>query len=310
MVFGNLSTGIEIFAASDTSNINIPLLGSIRKVRETTYRGYPIVITITDTNGSSANPSGDGIHFTEGLDAGYFLRGEALLGIKTDTTGAGYFVTNQPYKIKPADYNWGAINEALDAELTKAKEYIDANFEDDYVVKTTTTIGGGGYDSGSWKPDLKYTLVDTAEGKSLTDYYAYGLYKVEFENTDGTFGEPEWRMYSEGPQNLLDDDGNDTFEGLSYTFGKDSFGRPNVTLKRAGNDAFEGGAPYIATYTTEEDGKEALANSVPKMGCRDPSASNYDYKATIDDGTCSSNEGSNMLMYVLAAVGIGAVVLM
>ena len=165
---------------------------------------------------------------------------------------------------------------------------------------------------GNWLPDLKYTLVDTAEGKSLTDYYAYGLYKVEFEDEAGDFGEPEWRIYSEGSQDLLDDDGNDKFEGLTYTFGQDS---PTVTLQKAGADDFESRAPYMATYTTEEDGKEALANSVPKMGCRDSAASNYDYKATMDDGTCTSNEGSknegsNMLMYVLAAVGIGAVVLM
>jgi len=307
MVFGNLSTGIEIFAASDTSNINIPLLGSIRKVRETTYRGYPIIITINDTRGSSANPSGDGISFTEGLDEGMFISGEAWLGIRTDTTGAGYSVLQEIYKITPSEYNWDTINEALNDELNKAQGYIDANFEDDYVPPTNTT-GGGGYDSGTWRPDLQYTLVDTNTGKSADEYYAYGLYKVEFENTDGTFGEPEWRIYSEGPIELLDDEGNERFENLSYTFVTDA---PKVVLQDDDSDPFEGSAPYVATYTTEEDGKQALSDSVPLMGCRDKTASNYDYAATMDDGSCNYDEESksNMMM-ILVNGGIAAAAVM
>jgi hypothetical protein len=160
---------------------------------------------------------------------------------------------------------------------------------------------------GTWSPDLKYTLVDTAEGKSLTDYYAYGLYKVEFENTDGTFGEPEWRIHSEGPQELLDDEGNDRFETLTYTFGQDS---PTVTLQKAGADDFEGHAPYIATYTTEEDGKQALNDSVPLMGCRDKTANNYNHAATMDDGSCNYTEGGSNMMMILVIGGIAAAAVM
>jgi hypothetical protein len=161
---------------------------------------------------------------------------------------------------------------------------------------------------GTWRPDLKYTLVDTAEGKSLTEYYAYGLYKVEFENTDGTFGEPEWRIHSEGPMELLDDDGNDRFETMTYTFGQD---RVYVTLQVVGEDPFVGGAPYIATYTTEEDGKQALNDSVPLMGCRDKNANNYDHAATMDDGSCNYDEESksNMMM-ILVIGGIAAAAVM
>ena len=155
--------------------------------------------------------------------------------------------------------------------------------------------------SGNWSPDLTYTLVDTAEGKSLTDYYSYALYKVDFENG----GEPEWRIYSEGAQNLLDDEGNDRFDNLTYTFSQDS---PMITLQRTDGEPFEDIAPYMATYTTEDEGKEALKNSIPVMGCRDQAASNYDYTATLDDGSCSyTEEGSNM-MPLLIMGGIAAVV--
>jgi hypothetical protein len=156
--------------------------------------------------------------------------------------------------------------------------------------------------SGNWSPDLTYTLVDTAEGKSLTDYYSYALYKVDFENG----GEPEWRIYSEGAQNLLDDEGNDRFDNLTYTFSQDS---PMITLQRTDGEPFEDIAPYMATYTTEDEGKEALKNSIPVMGCRDQAASNYDYTATLDDGSCSYTEESNM-MPLLIMGGIAAVVLL
>jgi len=157
--------------------------------------------------------------------------------------------------------------------------------------------------SGNWSPDLTYTLVDTAEGKSLTDYYSYALYKVDFENG----GEPEWRIYSEGAQNLLDDEGNDRFDNLTYTFSQDS---PMITLQRTDGEPFEDIAPYMATYTHEDEGKEALKNSIPVMGCRDQAASNYDYTATLDDGSCSyTEEGSNM-MPLLIMGGIAAVVLL
>ena len=58
------------------------------------------------------------------------------------------------------------------------------------------------------------------------------------------------------------------------------------------------------------EGKEALKNSIPIMGCRDQAASNYDYTATLDDGSCSyTEEGSNM-MPLLVIGGIAAVVLL
>jgi len=153
---------------------------------------------------------------------------------------------------------------------------------------------------GTWRPDLQYTLVDTNTGKSADEYYAYGLYKVEFENTDGTFGEPEWRIYSEGPIELLDDDGNERFENLSYTFVTDA---PKVVLQDDDSDPFEGSAPYVATYTTEEDGKQALSDSVPLMGCRDKTASNYDYAATMDDGSCTYGDETKDSMLPFIAIG-------
>ena len=66
----------------------------------------------------------------------------------------------------------------------------------------------------------------------------------------------------------------------------------------------------ILTAKTEDEGKEALKNSIPVMGCRDQAASNYDYTATLDDGSCSyTEEGSNM-MPLLIMGGIAAVVLL
>jgi len=295
MVFGNLPTGIEIFESSDTSNIKIPLLGSRRIVTETTYRNYPISVSI----------DGD-ISFTENedliLQTGLFNVGEALMSLKTSTTGAGYYERTL-YKFSPQDYSMGEITRAIDDEIDKAKEYIDTNFENDYVdTGGVMTVGGGGYAISEWSPDLTFTLVDTAEAKSLTDFYSYALYKVDFEN-----GEPEWRIYSEGPKNLLDDEGNDRFDNLTYTFSQDS---PMITIQRTDGEPFEDIAPYMATYTTEDEGKEALKNSIPVMGCRDQAASNYDYTATLDDGSCSyTEEGSNM-MPLLIMGGIAAVVLL
>jgi len=156
--------------------------------------------------------------------------------------------------------------------------------------------------SGNWSPDLTYTLVDTAVGKSLTEWYSYALYKVEFESG----GEPEWRIHSEGAQNLLDDEGNDRFETLTYTHSQDS---PKITLQYTDSEPFEDYAPYVATYTTEEEGKEALKNSIPVMGCRDQAASNYDYAATLDDGSCSYTEESNR-MPLLIMGGIAAAFLL
>ena len=175
-------------------------------------------------------------------------------------------------------------------------------------LSTGLEVFEGSQDSdGNWKPDLQYTIVDTNTGNSATHYYAYGLYKVEFENVAGGFGEPEWRIYSEGPIELLDDDGNDRFENLTYTFVADT---PKVVLQDGDNDPFEGLAPYVATYTTEEDGKQALNDSVPLMGCRDKTATNYDHTATMDDGSCAYTEESSNMMMILVIGGIAAAALL
>lgn len=291
MVFGNLPTGLEIFESSDTSNIEIPLLGSRRTVTETTYRNYPISVSIDS-----------GISFTENedliLQTGIFAVGEALMALTTSITGAGYYERTL-YKFSPQDYSMGEITRAIDDEIDKAKEYIDTNFENDYVATNQVmTVGGGGYAIPDWQPELTFTLLDTKIETVLDTFYAYGLYKVEFSN-----GEPEYRIYGETATEA---------EGLNYEFAQDT---PMVTITTTdaeGNtsEPFINPATYIATYTTKDEGEEALASSVPKGGCRDQAASNYDYTATLDDGSCSyTEEGSNM-MPLLVIGGIAAVVLL
>ena len=71
--------------------------------------------------------------------------------------------------------------------------------------------------------------------------------------------------------------------------------------------------PYIATYATEAEGLEALAQAVPKLGCRDKTANNYDYTATLDDGTCSYDpEAAPKLITgtVIAAIAVGALIIL
>jgi hypothetical protein len=52
-----------------------------------------------------------------------------------------------------------------------------------------------------------------------------------------------------------------------------------------------------------------LKDSIPTLGCRDSTANNYNYLATLDDGSCSYEEESNM-MPLLIMGGLAAVILL
>jgi|TARA_R110001583_G_scaffold93680_1_gene236690 hypothetical protein len=157
---------------------------------------------------------------------------------------------------------------------------------------------------GTWTPDKEYTLVDTNEGDSLTNTYTYALYKVSFENSDtGEFEDPEWRLYGEGKIDLR----TDTFDYVYQDGGVDSV--PTVILSSTDSDVtHESQIPYIATYATKEEGETALKNAIPKMGCRDKTANNYDYTATMDDGNCGYDTvAESSALSIMALVGIGVV---
>ena len=158
------------------------------------------------------------------------------------------------------------------------------------------------YSNGTYTPDRTYTLVDTIEGKGVSNIYYYGLYKVEFE--DGS--EPEWRIHGEDSP-LTDDDG-EARPDYDIVFQKDS---PMVNISTGlDDDGMDFYAPYISTYTTEDEAKKALKDSIPILGCRDTAANNYDYTATMDDGSCSYDEESGSMMPLLVIGGIAAVILL
>lgn len=162
-------------------------------------------------------------------------------------------------------------------------------------------FGAYNYEDQTHTPDRTYTLVDTIEGKGVSNLYYYGLYKVEFQGD----GEPEWRIHGESSP-LIDSDG-ETRPDYTIVFEQDS---PMVNISSADNeDGLDFYAPYISTYTTEKEGKEALKASIPTLGCRDSTANNYNYLATMDDGSCSYEEKSNM-MPLLIIGGLAAVILL
>jgi len=298
MVFGNLSTGMEIFASSDTLNLNFPQLGTKSKVTETTYRGYLITLTIRGTT--------DGVAFPDGMTQFVLGIGDAIVGIDTFGSVPGGYSASELYRFSLQDYSFGNIDKALDDELDKAKAFIDDNFEEDGVPNEIVTIGGGGWtEPTNYTPDRTYTLIKTAQGDSVTEKYYYALAKVDFADES----DPEWRIYSEGPQALLNADGTDPWADMDYSIVQSG---DNLAIMINGEEfGLVSNDMYIATYTTEAEGLTALKASIPIMGCRDKLASNYDYSATMDDGSCSSDSGGdNTLIYILAAAGIGAVFLL
>ena len=113
---------------------------------------------------------------------------------------------------------------------------------------------------------------------------------------------------------------------------------PSISLLKPAYDKLDGGLPVVLldgvviTPTTtfgpfDKSPIYADLLGTVRRGCMDTTAENYDAKANTqtsptsskkciyakpeeEGGETATNEGSNMLMYVLAAVGIGAVVLM
>ena len=171
-------------------------------------------------------------------------------------------------------------------------------------LSTGTEIFEGSVSNGTWTPDKEYTLVKENTADTDEHTYTYALYKVSFENPEGGFDEPEWRLYGEGKVDKLD-------RSISYTYNAIS---PEITISDAdGENPMYSFIPYIATYATEAEGLEALAQAVPKLGCRDKTANNYDYTATLDDGTCSYDpEAAPKLITgtVIAAIAVGALIIL
>lgn len=158
-------------------------------------------------------------------------------------------------------------------------------------------------DDGTYTPDRTYTLVDSKSGKGLDNLYYYALYKVEFQDES----EPEWRLHGQsGP--LRDAEGEE-YPDYNFEWDADS---PFMTISTdADTEGLREFIPYVATYTTESEGKEGLKSSVPVLGCRDSAANNYNYLATMDDGTCSyDEEESGSLMPLLLIGGLAGIILL
>jgi len=150
---------------------------------------------------------------------------------------------------------------------------------------------------GTYSPDRTYTLVDTVYGEGVSKIYYYALYKVEFADES----EPEWRIHGESG------DKNDKSYTLDW---EDDSPMANIS-SGADEDGLDFYAPYSSTYTTEEEGKKALKDSIPILGCRDKNATNYNYLATMDDGTCTyKEEGEMNMMPLLMIGGLAAVILL
>jgi len=157
-------------------------------------------------------------------------------------------------------------------------------------------------DEGTYTPDRTYTLVDSKSGKGIDKIYYYALYKVEFQDES----EPEWRLHGQaGP--LRDAEGEE-YPDYNFEWDADS---PFMTISTTSDsEGLRDFIPYVATYTTESEGKEGLASAVPVLGCRDKAANNYNYMATMDDGSCSYDEESGNMMPLLIIGGIAAVILL
>ena len=161
----------------------------------------------------------------------------------------------------------------------------------------TQIFAGMNDGQGTWTPDKRFELVSSERADSTTNTWQYALYKVSFENPNtGEFEDPEWRIYGEGKTELIGDD-------ISYTYFSDS---PKVTIEDDEDNTLTDTIPYIATYATADEGQQALESSVPKFGCRDSPATNYDHTATMDDGSCEyGEEKPNYLMWgIIGVVGI------
>lgn len=158
-------------------------------------------------------------------------------------------------------------------------------------------------DEGTYTPDRTYTLVDSKSGKGLDNLYYYALYKVEFQDES----EPEWRLHGE-KSSMTNADG-ETRPDYNFEWDADS---PFATITTDENtEGFRDFIPYVATYPTESEGKEGLKSAVPVLGCRDSAANNYNYLATMDDGTCSyGEEASGSLMPLLVLGGLAGIILL
>lgn len=159
------------------------------------------------------------------------------------------------------------------------------------------------FDDYTYTPDRTYTLVDSKSGKGLDKIYYYALYKVEFQDES----EPEWRLHGE-KSSLTDADG-ETRPNYNFEWDADS---PFATITTdTDTEGFTDFIPYVATYTTESEGKEGLASAVPVLGCRDKNATNYQYNATMEDGSCiyATDEGMNWLPIALGVGLIGLIAL-
>mgnify|MGYP003113736087 FL=1 len=158
-------------------------------------------------------------------------------------------------------------------------------------------------DDGTYTPDRTYTLVDSKSGKGLDKIYYYALYKVEFQDES----EPEWRLHGQsGP--LRDAEGEE-YPDYNFEWDADS---PFMTISTASDsEGLKEFIPYVATYTTESEGKEGLASAVPVLGCRDKNATNYQYNATMEDGSCiyPTDEGINWLPIALGVGLVGLIAL-
>ena len=158
-------------------------------------------------------------------------------------------------------------------------------------------------DDYTYTPDRTYTLVDSKSGKGLDKIYYYALYKVEFQDES----EPEWRLHGQsGP--LRDAEGEE-YPEYNFEWDADS---PFMTISTASDsEGLKEFIPYVATYTTESEGKEGLASAVPVLGCRDKNATNYQYNATMEDGSCiyPTDEGMNWLPIALGVGLIGLIAL-
>ncbi len=157
-------------------------------------------------------------------------------------------------------------------------------------------FGAYNSDDQTYTPDRTYTLVDSKYGEGVSNIYYYALYKVEFANG----GEPEWRIHGESSEKSSED---------SYTFDWEDDGPTAIIKSGADSEGMSFFVPYTSTHTTEAEGKEALKSSIPVLGCRDSAATNYNYLATMDDGSCTYGEESNM-MPLLIIGGLAAVILL
>lgn len=123
--------------------------------------------------------------------------------------------------------------------------------------------------------------ADTGLRIVLGKAYSFALYRVDF--SDGS--ESEYRLYSaangEDPSNVT---------SISYT-SYDPSATFNDSDSRIQLD-------YYGTYATRAEGITAMNAAIPVVGCRDPSATNFNDKATVEDGSCKYGKDYTGLILV------------